>query len=214
MTRCRKKTKHYHNLSSKIFVWSHAEKAEIDYFQDFKNHLRTHQLVPKKKVLGSPQELIDHIINWRIKENKISKEDGDQVWCVFDVDDFYSHNPQSLLSSIKKAKKNNIKIAFSNECFELWILLHFKTVSAPVFRNNLCRDINKLFKKNKLKDFKSKNQKVFDELLPFQEMAIKNSKKLLSVKYNKIKWEWFLSEKGNPSTTVHLLVQEINNLIK
>jgi hypothetical protein len=45
-------------------------------------------------------------------------------------------------------------------------------------------------------------------------MAIKNSKKLLSVKYNKIKWEWFLSEKGNPSTTVHLLVEEINNLNK
>lgn len=197
----------------KIFVWSHTERAEIEYFQSFKNHLETELLMPMKKKKWKPQELLENIIDWK-KEN-IFEEDGDQVWCIFDVDDFYKteKDKQKFLKLIGIARKNNIKIAYINECFELWILLHFENPTAPIRRGkDLEKKIQKAFKDNKLGEFE-KNKEVFQTLLPFQPQAIKNSKKLLRTSYEKINWKKVLSAEGNPSTSIHLLVEEINKLI-
>ncbi len=70
--------------------------------------------------------------------------------------------------------------------------------------------IQKKFKSLKLGDFK-KNQKVFKPLLPFQSQAISNAKSLVP-DYDKINWEVRLSKKGNPSTSVHFLIEEIYKL--
>lgn len=201
----------YRKAHPKIFVWSHTKKAEIEYFQDFKNHLKTPLLMPQKEICWTPQELLEKVIEWKKKE--IYEEDEDQVWCVFDVDDFYKNSKDKLLGAIKRAVENDIKIAYINECFELWILLHFERPTTPIRRgNDIEKKIQQAFKKNGLKKFK-KNQKVFDILLPFQDQAGKNAEKLLS-KYQRIDWNEKLSDKGNPSTSIHFLVEEINRLIR
>lgn len=45
----------------------------------------------------------------------------DEVWCVFDVD---QHT--RLREAIQQADACEIKLAVSNPCFELWILIHFR----------------------------------------------------------------------------------------
>ena len=112
----------------KIFVWSHTEKAEIDYFQEFKDCLKTPLLMPEKFVCRAPQDLLEHVKRWMVsavKSGELVAEDNDQIWCVFDVDDFYENDSKGLLNAIKNAETNGIKIAFINECFEHWILFHF-----------------------------------------------------------------------------------------
>jgi len=206
--------KQHREVHPKIFIWSHTQKAEIEYFQDFKNYLRTSLLVAKKEICWTPQELLGKVIQW--KERNVFKEDGDQVWCIFDVDDFYKkeQSKKELLKLIENAKNNDVRIAYTNECFELWILLHFEKPTSPICRGkNIEKRIQQIFKKNKLGEFK-KNQKVFHILLPFQQQAIKNAQKLLSSDYEKINWEKVLSEEGNPSTSIHFLVEEIKLLIK
>ncbi len=196
----------------KIFVWSHTEKAEIEYFQGFKNHLESHRLMPKRKVLWKPQDLIEFVVQWKVRDSKFSKKDNDQVWCIFDVDDFYKENPESFLEHIKFAEKNGIKVAFVNECFELWILLHFEKLGTQIKRGkDIEKRIQRLFEQNNLGSFQ-KNQNIFETLLPFQQQAIDNANELLIAEYDKINWEKVLSERGNPSTTIHLLVEEINKL--
>jgi len=63
---------------------------------------------------------------------EIIKEDDytfDEVWCVYDMDvrdidkDFANFD-----NSIEKAKKLHYKVAYSNDCFELWLLLHYKNI--------------------------------------------------------------------------------------
>lgn len=44
----------------------------------------------------------------------------DQVWCVVDVDD-HGRIPEFR----QRADRENIFVAVSNPCFELWLLLHF-----------------------------------------------------------------------------------------
>lgn len=202
--------KQYRKVHPKIFVWSHTQKAEIEYFQDFKNHLRSTLLMPKKDICGTPQELLEKITQW--KNKNICEKDSDQVWCIFDVDDFYKNDKQKLIGAVKNAEKNNIKIAYANECFELWILLHFLKPTSAISRGkSIKKKIQNKFKKHRLGEFE-KNQKVFDILLKFQSVAMKNARKILP-EYDGINWNEKLSEKGNPSTSLHFLVDEINRLI-
>lgn len=210
MARYRNKYNH-RRVHPKIFVWAHTKKAEIDYFQDFKNYLKTPLLMPQKKICGTPLELLSHVIEWKNKE--ILEEDNDQVWCIFDVDDFYQMNAKNFLEAIKDAHKNNIKIAYLNECFELWILLHFEKPTSAILRGDLEKKIKQYFHEYKLGEFK-KNQKIFRILLPFLPQALKNSQSLLPVRYENIDWGKALCEEGNPSTSLHFLVGEIELLIK
>lgn len=210
--------KKYRNLSQhrkahpKVFVWIHTAKAELEYFQDFKDHLKTMQLLPKKAICWSPCELIAQVVTWKKRDNigkqEFSEEDGDQIWCVFDVDDFYKDEANKMLAAIQTAHKNKIKIAYSNECFELWILLHFTKPTAAIARGSIMENkIARYFKKHKLHGF-TKNQKIFLTLLEFQPCGIKHANELIG-NYAEIKWDHVLSRDGNPSTSIHFLIQEI-----
>lgn len=206
----RGKTKH-REVHPKIFVWSHTKRAELEYFQEFKNYLGTPLLMPDKKLCWAPQELLEKIVEW--KKINICEDDGDQVWCIFDVDDFYKNDSQKILVAVKNAIDNNIKIAYVNECFELWILFHFEKLNSPVYRGKAIeKKIIEAFKKNKLGKFQ-KNREIFQKLLPFQDQAIKNAKGGVP-DYGKINWQNNLSTAGNPSTSIHFLVEEINRLIR
>ncbi len=203
--------KHHREAHPKIFVWSHTEKAEIEYFQEFKNYLGTHRLMPDKFIVRTPQKLLNCVISWK-KEKNIAK-DGDQVWCIFDVDDFAAakKDREELIFLIKKAHLNGIKIAFINECFELWIFMHFSPLNSSIKRGKELKEkIQKKFKSANLGKFE-KNQKVFLPLINLQEKAIFNARKLVP-DYNKIDWEYYLSSKGNPSTSIHFLIEEIYKL--
>lgn len=193
----------------KIFIWSHTKRAEIEYFQEFKNYLGTPLIMPKKEICGTPQELISEVIKWKNKE--INEKDNDQVWCIFDVDDFYKKDKDGLLQAIKDANKNNIKTAYANECFELWILLHFEKPTNAILRADFEKKVKRFFKKEKLGNFK-KNQKVFKVLLPFQNTAIENAKNSGYKTYKRIIWNKALNKIGNPSTSIHFLIEEINKI--
>jgi len=195
----------------KIYVFSHTKKAEIEYFQEFKNHLGTPLLMPKKIICWTPQELIEKIFEW--KTENVCDEDKDQVWCIFDIDDFYKKDKKYLMKTIYRAIENNIKIAYANECFELWILLHFQDIKTPIERGKkIEQKIQDEFKKNKLGQF-NKNAQVFKPLLSFQPNAVKNAKSNIK-NYHKINWEEKFSPKGNPSTSIHFLIEEINKHCK
>jgi hypothetical protein len=48
----------------------------------------------------------------------------DEFWCVFDVE--WPKNHPGLSEAIRQADDNDIKLAVSNPCFELWLILHFQ----------------------------------------------------------------------------------------
>lgn len=52
----------------------------------------------------------------------------DEVWCVVDVEAPQPH--PTLSDAMRLARRNGVKIALTNPCFELWVLLHFADVTA------------------------------------------------------------------------------------
>jgi hypothetical protein len=68
----------------------------------------------------------------------------DQVWCVFDKDDF---NDNDFNSAIQIALTNNFGIAYSNQSFEYWLILHFNDhQGAGMHRDNYNDKINEHLK--------------------------------------------------------------------
>ena len=60
--------------------------------------------------------------------------DGDfeEIWCVFDRDDHPHVN-----SALQEARDHGIRVAFSNPCFELWLVLHVEDQTAHVDRDRI-----------------------------------------------------------------------------
>ena len=54
------------------------------------------------------------------------REEGeiDEFWCVFDVE--WPKNHPNLREALDLARRNDIKLAVSNPCFELWLVLRFQ----------------------------------------------------------------------------------------
>ena len=104
-----------------------------------------------------------------------------------------------------------IDIAYTNEAFELWYLLHFEyrntAMSRTEYSSKLTEHISNAIN-NKTFKYKKNINNIYTILLPNQAIAIKNAKKLLKSYIN------HNPEKDNPSTKVHVLVEELNNILK
>lgn len=137
------------------------------------------------------------------KALRIKQEDGDydRVWCVFDRDSFPVKNFEE---AIKYAKKNDIQVAYSNQAFEVWYLLHFDDYHIPTCRT----DYEEALTKKLNKDYEKNSKEMYEILVSRQPQAIQNAEKLLE-EYNPPN-----PPKDNPSTTVHLLVKELNKFIR
>ena len=56
----------------------------------------------------------------------------DEYWCVFDID----QHP-NLKNAIEMARANDIAIAISNPCIELWFLIHYEDQTAFISRGDV-----------------------------------------------------------------------------
>jgi hypothetical protein len=128
------------------------------------------------------------------------QEEYDQVWCVFDRDSWSS---EDFNNAIQIAKKQGFSVAYSNEAFELWYVLHFEFLNSGIPRDDYCKKLNSLLNKK----YQKNSEAIYDELLDKQSIAIRNAENLLK-QYNPN-----IPSKDNPSTTIHLLVQELNKFI-
>ncbi|MDU0291384.1 RloB family protein [Saccharothrix longispora] len=54
----------------------------------------------------------------------------DECWCVFDVE--WPQNHPNLAEAVALARRHDIRLAVSNPCFELWLILHHRDHSAFV----------------------------------------------------------------------------------
>jgi hypothetical protein len=89
-----------------------------------------------KKSGRSPLQLVKLAIKHRDQD----ADSFDEVWCVFDIDDF------DVAEAVVLAGRNSVRLAISNPCFELWLLLHFENCTAAMsgyeqLRRRLCRHI-------------------------------------------------------------------------
>ena len=197
-------------VGAKIYVLCNGELAEPQYFEEFKDQLAIpQQIIVRYKpfIQMAPWGFIEAAMAYKkelIEKDKFSAGYGDQIWCVFDIDNYWKENQKDFSAAVNLAKKNKINLAWSNQCFELWYLCHFDATLSTMPRTDYHKKLKDRFKNNDLGVYTKNMQGVFERLQPFQHTGIKNAKKLY-MKDNVAK---------DPSTAVFLLVEEINNLAK
>lgn len=185
----------------RLLIVCEGKITEPKYFAEFKREHRT-QLVDIEITpdCGVPKSLVESAVERKKSAERLSRKEGDpflkygETWCVFDID---AH--PNLAEARIQARDNGLKLAVSNPCFELWILLHFQDHRSHQERDwmqNACRRHLPNFVKEV--DYEKIRQNYTE--------AVRRAKLLL---------EWQTQqgrENGNPSTSVHLLTETIVEL--
>jgi hypothetical protein len=178
-----------------------GEKTEPNYFKKFPVDPKVIKLDIKGEGKNT-KSLVETAIELK---NTEESDEKDRFSCVFDRDK-NPNNPndsQNFNSAITLAINNGIDVAYSNDAFELWYLLHFNFyntgISRQRYQNMLTNKLGHEYKKN--------SETIYEELKDKQQDAIKHAKWLLQ------EYEPPNPETDNPSTTVHLLVEELNSFI-
>ena len=179
-------------IKQRFLIVCEGEKTEPKYFEKF----RVPKTVINVKGVGeNPSRLVQSAI--KLKEEAIKADEGyDQVWCVFDRDDW---PPQDFNSAIHKAENHDLKVAYSNEAFELWYVLHFEFLNTGIPRDDYCKKMTKHLGKK----YQKNSDIIYDELINKQPTAIRNAERLLA------SYDYSTPGQDNPSTTVYLLVKEL-----
>jgi len=172
-----------------------GKNTEPSYFNQFRLSSATIKTVANAV---DPQSLVKCTLS-------LSKKSGyEEVWCVFDKDDFLEND---FNSAIVFAKNNDIGIAYSNQAFEYWFL--------AMHRKKYHEELNRLLKPFGCSYDGEGTKLVSKEFFELMEgidiktsearnrSAIKRAKKILEE-----------NDQQNPakeesSTTVHLLVEKL-----
>ncbi|EMU6896025.1 RloB family protein [Serratia bockelmannii] len=106
-------------------------KTEPFYFSSYIDNFASEKAkvieIPNCKK-NTPVQLVDEAVS-RKKSKETSSDD--EFWVVYDREAVAKYSNKLHAQAWSKALANNINIAFSNICFELWILQHFELTTSP-----------------------------------------------------------------------------------
>src|SRR5690606_19625553 len=200
----------YLNEKPTILIVCEGKNTEPSYFKQFRLQSAT--------IKGTGFNTIS-LVKEAIKLKQESHYD--QVWCVFDKDDNSDH---LFNSAIYLAENNNIKIAYSNQAFEYWLILHFDDhQGGSMPKEEYHNRINKILKPFGL-SYNGKKSKLISEdffnLLNSTDPKLQEKRIYLAIKRakrNLSKHSHTTPAKAESSTTIFNLVEEIlkhaNNFI-
>lgn len=197
-------------VKGKLFIICNGTKTEVNYFKSLSLSLgkQSKYLVDAKAVNASPSDMIHKVAERKIKLKGFDKE-LDNIYCVFDVDEFIDNNKERFVQTIHEAKENNINLIWSNPCFELWILNHFNFSGSEMNAAECTEALKKKYKNELSKDYSKTTPNLYNDLQSKIQNAVANSSKY---QFNQSSLEKISI---NPSTNVHILVNkilELNNL--
>ena len=144
----------------RFLIVCEGEKTEPNYFRKFRV---PSNVITVQRTGYNTDSLIREAIRLR-DEAKETADAYDQVWCVFDRDSF----PQENCSrAFQLAKKEDVNVAFSNEAFEIWYLMHFAYHDAALSRTQYGDKLTKELKRPYAKN----SETIYDELYARQPDA-------------------------------------------
>lgn len=186
-------------------IFSEGENTERDYFKALASTLDSSKVKIKYYgPIGVPKTVATKAIAFakdnglakgRRKKKPDSYEELDQVWAVFDRDEFPCyHDAKQMCAGAP------IPFAYSDPCFELWINLHFDSHDAPCDRHQAQAVTKKLVdgydpKTGKTGDFFA----IIGELENAEERAVSQRQARIAED----------NANGNPSTNMYELTRAI-----
>ncbi|WP_433391056.1 RloB family protein [Micromonospora sp. KLBMP9576] len=112
-----------------MLIATNGKSTEVAYFEGLKQEPWVRPRVVVVVEGGSPVDLV------RGAARRRQRDDFDEAWAVCDVDD-YPTRPAT-----READANDVQLAWSNPCFEVWLLLHYGNCAGYVENAKKARDL-------------------------------------------------------------------------
>lgn len=127
------------------------------------------------------------------------------VWVVFDTDDFLAdHINKTAKLCLEESTEDTIYHAiWSNQCIELWYLLHFRFMQSDLHRSEYWPKLTEILKSQGLGEYSKNRDDMYEILLPYMETAIAHAQKLDIINEEK------LPAYSAPGTKVYELVLKL-----
>jgi hypothetical protein len=183
----------------RVLIVCEDSKSSRYYFESFPIDKQRIEI----SVLGTgmnTDSLVEEAVR-KMEQAAKSNQPYSDVWCVFDRDSFPLGN---YTRAFQLANNHKIKIAWTNEAFELWYLLHYGYLDVGISRADYKKKLQ-----DKGLDYDKADKTIYEKVKPYQERAVKSAAKL--ERYWNDRGE-IRPERENPSTNVHKLVEDLNEL--
>jgi len=188
-----------------ILIVCEGQNTEKSYFDKFR--LTSAKLV----TLGKGYNTIS-LVNEAIRLSKLA--DYEQIWCVFDKDDFTADD---FNTAIAMAEGVGFGVAYSNQAFEYWLLLHFEDHQGGALpRGDYNKKINSHINRLGATYDGDRSKIVTSEFFELREGTIPDTDGLIrrDLAITRAKRNYALFNHASPateesSTKVFLLVEEI-----
>ena len=127
------------------------------------------------------------------------------VWIVYDTDDFPAeHINRTAALCVEESTEETIYHAiWSNQCIELWFLLHFGFMQADIHRSTYWPKLSDFLTSQNLGSYTKNRTDMYQILLPYQDTAIANANKLEKINEGK------LPSESAPGTMIHKLILKL-----
>ncbi len=127
------------------------------------------------------------------------------VWVVYDTDDFPAEhiNKTARLCIEESTEETTYHAIWSNQCIELWFLLHFSFMQSDLHRSSYWPKLTDILTLQGLGKYEKNRSDMYQVLIPYMNAAIVNAKKLDKINAGK------LPSVAAPGTKVHVLVEKL-----
>lgn len=170
------------------YLFCEGEQTEPKYFDGFKRLIEDNPIykdmvlikiepcaVETMRVIGKAEA---YVAQHNLKKG--------QIWCVYDKDSFPSSDFNAVEERASVLNQRNGELqyhsAWSNECIEIWFLLHFANYVSNNDRREYIRFLDDKFKETNLERYKKNMPNIFDILLHYgnPKLACRYAKRIIS----------------------------------
>jgi hypothetical protein len=201
----KKRKRQQRDLKPRLHIFCEGEKTEPNYLNGYIERCfpGTRLTVVEKTDKNTPVQLVEEAVSAKRNRDSLGT---DQFWVVYDRESVVKYSPELHDEAMDKASANGIKIAFSNVCFEVWILLHFQE-TVPAY--DCCADLlHRSRLKKHIPGYDKGDKREFSE----QEVsaARKNAKHLNKQTIAAADRSWNKEHQWNPYTDVYKLLDAMD----
>lgn len=186
-------------------IVTEGTKTEPAYFEGIRDAINQHH--PERVHLdtkGTGQNTVSLFEKAR-QLAKASANGYQHVWVVYDTDDFPAERINETAQRCEDASSDETEYhaIWSNQCVELWFLLHFSFFHSDIKRTEYFPKLSDQMAARGLGFYRKNKADMYQVLLPYLDDAIRNAKKLAETNKDKP------PAAAAPGTEVYRLIEKL-----
>ena len=186
-------------------IVTEGTKTEPKYFESLRDKIKEKY---DDRISVQVDGLGDNTVNLFYRAQKIADESPNvfkHVWIVYDIDDFPPENINlaAELCATHSSEQTEYHATWSNQCIELWFLLHFSYFHSDIHRDEYYPKLTQQLKRKRKGEYKKNRGDMFDILNPYIDTAIANAKKLAEDNEGKT------PAQSAPGTEVYRIIEKL-----